>query len=468
MGKIRFLFALWIAKLSVPALKITRHNGTDFPGALALKLCPDFLGYIGKPKTIIAVTGTNGKTTVSNLLTDALEADGKKVLSNRAGSNISSGISTALLNGCNLLGRVRPYDLAVLEVDERSSPRIYPYVKPNYIIVTNLTRDSIMRNAHPAYIADILTRSIPAGVTMILNADDLITCSVSPENQRVYFGIDRLPGDTVDCENLIDDLRICPRCSAKLTYLYRRYHHIGKAVCPQCGFHSPDSDYLATAVDMEHSAMSLLENGTEHPYRLISDSIPNLYNMVTVIAALRQLGYSHDRIAALMAEISITATRYQSERAGHVTLIRQMSKDKNALAGSRTFQYIAQRSGRKELLLMVNNLGDARHWSENTCWLYDADFEYLRDDSITQLVCTGARCRDHKLRLLIAGVPEERIVCQPDEFRAAECLNYAPGDDVYLLFGTDSMALSYKVYDRMKQLALQRAAAQEKNGEVQA
>ena len=161
MGKLRFLLALWLAKLSVPALKITRHNGTDFPGSLALKLCPDFLRYVGKPGTIIAVTGTNGKTTVSNLLTDILEADGKKVLSNRSGSNITSGISTALLRGCDLLGRAKSYDMAVLEVDERASVRIFPYVKPDYAVVTNLTRDSIMRNAHPGYIADILTRSIP-------------------------------------------------------------------------------------------------------------------------------------------------------------------------------------------------------------------------------------------------------------------------------------------------------------------
>ena len=54
MGKLRFLFALWMAKLSIPALKITRHNGTDFPGSLAVKLCPDFLKYIGKPEHIIA------------------------------------------------------------------------------------------------------------------------------------------------------------------------------------------------------------------------------------------------------------------------------------------------------------------------------------------------------------------------------------------------------------------------------
>ena len=74
MGKLRFLLALWLGKLSIPALKITHHNGTDFPGSLAVRLCPDFLRYVGKPKTIVAVTGTNGKTTVSNMLNDILEA----------------------------------------------------------------------------------------------------------------------------------------------------------------------------------------------------------------------------------------------------------------------------------------------------------------------------------------------------------------------------------------------------------
>ena len=61
MGKLRFYFALWAAKLSIVALKITKHNGTNFPGVLALKLCPDFLKYADKPKKIIAITGTNGR-----------------------------------------------------------------------------------------------------------------------------------------------------------------------------------------------------------------------------------------------------------------------------------------------------------------------------------------------------------------------------------------------------------------------
>ncbi len=462
MGKLRFLVALWMAKLSIPALKITRHNGTDFPGSLALRLCPDFLRYIGKPKRIIAVTGTNGKTTVSNLLGDMLEKNGYKILSNRSGSNITSGISTCLLKGCDLLGRPKKsYDMAVLEVDERASVRIYPYVKPDYVVITNLFRDSIMRNAHPFFIADILTRAIPASAKLILNADDLISVGVAPENQRVYFGIDRMDSDVTECINLIDDVRICPHCSGKLDYDFRRYHHIGRAVCHDCGFRSPEAKYLAQDVDLAGSHMAICEDGQAYDYNLITDSIFNVYNMVTVSAVLRELGLSHEKIAQDMAASAITASRHSEEKVGSVTLIKQMSKEKNALAGSRAFDYIAGREGRKELLLMMNCLGDVHHWSENTCWIFDADFEFLAHDSIAQIVCAGQRAADYKLRLLMAGVPEEKITCERDEFRAAEKLHFTPDDDIYLLYGTDSLALAYKVYDHLKALAVRRADSKE-------
>ena len=102
MGKLRFLAALWAAKLSIVALKITRHNGTNFPGVLALRICPDFMKYIGKPEKVIAVTGTNGKTTVSNMIVDAFAQDGISAVNNRMGSNINSGIATSLIQNCGL------------------------------------------------------------------------------------------------------------------------------------------------------------------------------------------------------------------------------------------------------------------------------------------------------------------------------------------------------------------------------
>lgn len=456
MEKLRFLIALWMAKLSIPVLKITKHNGTDFPGSLALRICPRFLKHIGRPKTIVAVTGTNGKTTVTNLIGDMFEKSGKKVLSNKAGSNIASGISTVLLKGCNIFGKAKKYDLAVLEVDERSSLRIYPYVKPNYVVITNLFRDSIMRNGHPAYIAGILDKYIPKDAKLILNADDLISAMVAPSNERVYFGIDKLETDVKECINKIDDVRICPVCNGKLEYEYRRYHHIGKAKCVDCDFASPSSDFLATNVDIENGFMTIVESGNSYEYKLIADSIFNIYNMVTVITLFRQFGYEHAQIKELIENTAIAATRHSVIKVGGITIINQMAKDRNALATSRAFDYIAGKEGNKEVFLMMNNYSDSKKWSENTCWIYDSDFEFLADEKVEKIVCTGPRGYDYRLRLRMAGVPADRIVCIEDELEAAEALPLKKGNDIYLLYGTDALTVSFKVCEKIQKLAVER------------
>ena len=295
MGKIRYYVALWAAKLSIIALKITRHNGTNFPGVLALRICPDFLKYIGKPQKIIAVTGTNGKTTVSNMLLDMLTMDGKRVMNNKMGSNINSGIASSLIYGASLGGRCR-YDLGLFEVDERSALRVYPYLKPDYMLITNLSRDSIMRNAHPEYIRDILTKYIPKETKLILNADDLICCGIAPENPRVYFGIEKMDTDVTDCVNLINDLQICPQCHRRLEYEYRRYNHIGRAYCPHCGFKAPAYDYAGCHVDLDKMRIDVRDAAGIGHYRLLNESIFNIYNVVSAVALLREIGYSHAQI----------------------------------------------------------------------------------------------------------------------------------------------------------------------------
>ena len=116
---------------------------------------------------------------MTNLIADALLASGKKVLVNRLGSNTETGVASALLSGLSLKNRPK-YPVAVLEVDERSSVKVYPHLTPDYTVITNLTRDSIMRNAFPEYMAELLTRYIPPTTTLVLNADDLISTGISP------------------------------------------------------------------------------------------------------------------------------------------------------------------------------------------------------------------------------------------------------------------------------------------------
>ena len=94
----------------------------------------------------------------------------------------------------------------------------------------------------------------------------------------------------------------------------------------------------------------------------------------------RELGYTQERIAELLEKIEIVKSRFSETEVGRYTIVRQMSKDKNALGASRAFDYVSSRPGNKELILMMNCLGDTHHWSENVCWLYDADFEFLNKE----------------------------------------------------------------------------------------
>ncbi len=147
-----------------------------------------------RPKTVIGITGTNGKTTVSNLVEDVLAQCGYDFTCNRAGTNVATGVASSLIANSTLFGRPKK-ELAVFELDERSAPRILPYLKPDLLLCTNIFRDSYKRNAHVEFILDILNQYIPDSTRLVLNADDLLCSSLKPHNRRAFFGIDLLPGE---------------------------------------------------------------------------------------------------------------------------------------------------------------------------------------------------------------------------------------------------------------------------------
>ena len=68
MKKIRIFLAVIACKFTRWLIRLLGRGGTDLPGRVALKLCPDLLRELAKTVTVVIVTGTNGKTTTSRMI----------------------------------------------------------------------------------------------------------------------------------------------------------------------------------------------------------------------------------------------------------------------------------------------------------------------------------------------------------------------------------------------------------------
>lgn len=408
---IRFYISVLGAKIMIKLMRLMKRNATNLPGEIMLIFYPDLLKHFDMPENVIAVTGTNGKTTVSNMIGNILKANGYDIINNSFGGNVDTGIASLLLDNCTLSGGFKK-DTAVLEVDERSAARVLPYVKPDWLVCTNLQRDSMKRNAHTEFIFNILNSNIPEKTKLILNGDDLISSRLAEKNPRTYFGIDRLENENPTLDNLICDIVNCPVCGNKLEFAFRHYNHIGRAKC-SCGFSSPDIDFDVKA--SENNEAVIMHNGKEERYKLPNNRITDLYNTVAAVTFSRTFGLSYEQVAKAMYEVKVVKSRYDSFNAGGKEVLVSLAKGQNPVACSGVCDFIRRESGNKAVIMILEDLYDSKRTSENIAWIYETDFEFLKGDDIKQIIVGGKRADDYMVRLLIAGIDKKKIVCCRNE-----------------------------------------------------
>lgn len=433
MKRLPFYIALWAAKTAQLMMKLLGRNATYLPGKVAVKLCKDFLRHLTPPKTVIAVTGTNGKTTVSNLVTSILKNSGYSVTNNSFGSNVQAGVISALIGDSTLLGKPKK-DIAVLEVDERSSLLVYPYMQPDFLLCNNIMRDSIKRNAHTDFIRYIIDKAIPASTKLVLNGDDLIASSLgSLGQQRVHFGLEAEKPE-VNLHQHIRDIVYCPNCGQLLETDYVRYNHIGRHHCPSCDFASPALDYAVTAIDRENNTFTITHNGELQVYTLVNDNIVNIYNFCGIVALLSEVGLTTEQIADGFGKTEIVKSRFETVTSGDLTITMLMAKGQNPIACARCYDYVAKAAGEnKGVIIIVDDLDDNIGNVESTCWLYDCDYAALSDPSIGQIVFGGPRCKDQYLRALLAGVSAEKMQITMDSSKAHELLDTDVYKNIFVL-----------------------------------
>lgn len=391
-------------------------KGSSLPGQIALKIDRNILSEVKLPKYIIAVTGSNGKTSTVEMIYKVLTNAGYSVAYNKEGSNQIEGVTTLVLDNCDLNGKFNK-DILLIESDERYARHTFKFFKPTHYIITNLYRDQLTRNGHPEWIFNIIKESIYPETTLLLNGDDPLVSLFSENNKTYLFGINKYKDSTLESNSIYNDDIYCPRCHTKLIYEYYHFNHIGRFKCPNCNLGYKPLDFKATEANLDDSYL-VIDN--KYRINLSLNSIYNAYNILAAYSIARLLDVDPNIVTETLNNYILENGRVREFVIGKNEGTLLTSKHENSISYNQSLRVAKNYKGDVTVFIMVDAIS-RKYFTSETSWLWDIDFELLNSPNIKKIVLTGLYVNDIASRLEYADVDFEKVYMNSN---IEEAVNY--------------------------------------------
>lgn len=388
---------------------VLHRSGGALPGKLGLAIDPELVTHLAcLLDASVVITGTNGKTTTTNLIADAVAASGASCVCNRAGNNMETGITGALLEANSDHRRTAgTRRVGVFECDELYTVRILPRLKPTYFVLLNLFRDQLDRYGEIDHTQDVIAQALALSptTTLIFNADDPLCASIADRvpNPSLPFGLN---GPTGGEASHIAESRFCAHCNAPLEYDYIQYGQLGSYHCPACGWRRPDLASGASNVHLTSTGYSFelkaQQDGSSQTTSL-STRYNGLYMVYNITAAwtaawvLDALDGDSSRFQGVLDTYVPTGGRMTRWQAKGRIVATDLAK--NPVGFDRQIQQIKASGGK----LMAFYLNDADADGRDVSWIWDVDFECLSAPGV-RAFAGGSRAHDLQVRLKYAGI----------------------------------------------------------------
>lgn len=425
--KLRSMAAIWAAKITEKAcVRIFHRQGATWAGKIALLISPGILTELAGQvrREVFAVCGTNGKTTVNNLLSRALKEEGYGVICNHTGSNMLNGVAAAFVLGAKANGRIDA-DYACIEIDEASAREVFSHFKPDHMVLTNLFRDQLDRYGEIDTTIDILKKAIQSApqIKLTVNGDDPLSVSLAMDSGRDYaaYGISECVHTGRQTQEIREG-RFCRYCKTRLEYHFYHYGQLGDYHCPGCGFQRPQIEYAGRNVEL-CAGLSFTVGGKW--FRSSQRGFYNVYNILAAYAAIRTSGLKAGNFQKALSDFCPENGRMEEFWAGDARILLNLAK--NPTGFNQNIDVMMQDESQKELIVAVN---DNEQDGTDISWLWDVDFERLEGMEELSVTVSGIRSQDLMLRLKYAGIHAE---LEPDVEKAVCRLIGAGSKNLYVL-----------------------------------
>lgn len=426
------IISIFVGKIFVIIGKLM-HRGSSLPGMMALKVDKKILSKLKYPKTKVIVTGSSGKGSTSSLIANVLTDNGYSICFNNAGSNLKYGVTTACIKNCNLLGKIKK-DVLILEVDERYVKEIYQDIKPDYLIVTNITKDQPPRQYHVDIILKEIEHNLPSNTNIIITMDEpyLRNFELDLPNKMLYYSVDK---NKYSYKNqLFENLNIyyCPKCGAKLKYDYYNFETLGKYECPKCDFKWIKPKDIATNLDLDKGLIKI----DSQILSIGGDMLIHAYNTLAAYTFLKAIGIDSQKIIA-------SINRYNHNKNIEFVKDGKLYKALNCKAeNATTYNACVYKTyldkDLKDIVIGWKEIS-RRYNHFDVSWLYDVEFELLNNKSLNKIYAVGIDKENIKKRLLLAGIPESKIITADNLSEIKESIEQSKAKKVYGILNFDYM-----------------------------
>lgn len=369
------------------------------------------------------------------MISTILRKAGLRVMHNRSGANLLTGITTTLINQSTLWGSPRA-DVGLFEVDEAAFPSAVKHLQPRLCIVTNLFRDQLDRYGEVDYVASLWKQTLaelPPSSTVLLNADDPRVAALGDglAARVLYFGVEDPSLGTTTVPHAADS-RFCLQCGTPYDYQTVYYSHVGHYRCPTCGLSRPEPQLRVLKAELHGVEGSRLE--VEGPLgnlelRVRVPGLYNVYNALAAAGAAVAMGLDAMTIRTGIDEFSAAFGRVERIRLEGKELFLALVK--NPVGFNEVLSTILREAGERHVMIVIN---DKFADGTDVSWLWDVDFEMLAG-RVDFAVVSGLRAEDMAVRLKYAGVAPELITVEGDTSKAlGQALERTPdGGTLYLL-----------------------------------
>lgn len=389
------------------------------PGKVLLRLDPGAVRDLASNLAggSILISATNGKTTTTRLVSGAIRAAGQEVVTNAAGANLLSGVAAALAEAAPRTGSAA---CGVFEVDEAALPAVAEAVQPSALLLMNLFRDQLDRHGELESIAERWSRMLAVLDPLphlVVCGDDPLLAALPPAGAPVtWFGIDDPSAGSASLSHASDSTT-CRACGTPLQYAHAWIGHIGDWRCPSCGLARPrpDISVVDAALDGARGSRPLIRT-PEGDVRLAL-ALPGLHNVLNAagaLAAAMALGVPAATAATAISAVPAAFGRAEAMSVDGRRVVMLLAK--NPAGANENLRTLMLDEGEHDLLVALNDrIADGRDVS----WVWDVDWEPLLP-RVRRLTATGERAHDLALRFRYGGLPEDRLLVQPDPAAALE------------------------------------------------